>query len=134
MQQERGQLNCTKFNLFAATVPPVLSAALFTLMSWLLQLLAEQQGAKTLNALQQRGMHWHIAFLVLSQLVLLPCLSTFLTLYTRDANGGPDKQKMNVLLRIWIDVVFFCGQVPSTYLSQAKCVDFLNWQFFEATS
>lgn len=89
-------------------------------MPWLLEQVARFQGAKTFNALQHRTIHWYLAFLVLSQLVLLPCLSTLFTLTAKGTENGEKSQKTNMLLQIWIDIVFFFAQVPSTYLSQAK--------------
>lgn len=97
---------------------------MFSVMPSLLETVARFQGAKTFNALQHRTIHWYLAFLVLSQLVLLPCLSTLFTLIARDMLDDAKKEKTNWLLQIWIDTVFFFAQVPSTYLSQAKYVIF----------
>lgn len=60
---------------------------------------------------------------MLSQLVMLPCLSTLFTLWFGDLKNRPRQANANWMLKIWIDAVFFFAQVPTTYLSQAKCIE-----------
>lgn len=93
---------------------------MFSILPKIIHGIAFAQGAKTVKALQNRTMNWHLSFLILAQLIVFPSLSTIFTLITDDVSGRNKDPDASAIKKLWLDVVYFLTQIPFTYQQQAK--------------